>query len=83
MISFAEKRLDKRKREVDCRFVYHERLLWSISVHFKSDIRMSNIGDTITDTQEAFGDEHVVPSRGGVIITVPTAAGDDEGDLIS
>lgn len=80
MIGLADKRVHKRKQKVEGRFAYHERLLPFIAVHFKSYDQRSSLDDAVMVTREAVGNEHPDPSPGGVLVSAPTVAGDDEGD---
>lgn len=80
MIGSTDKSVHKRKWEVDGRFLYHELLIQSIAVHFKSDARLSIFDDVATATREAFGDVRQDPCRSGILVSVPMVANEEEGD---
>lgn len=47
-IGFAGKRVHEHRQEVDSRFVYHQRLLPSIVVRFKSNVLLSSHNEAVT-----------------------------------
>lgn len=51
VIALAEKRVQEHMQEVEGRFVYHERLLTSITVCFKSEAQLSRLHDAFAVTQ--------------------------------
>lgn len=80
MIGLADKGVHERKREVDGQFVYHQSWLLEIAVRFRADVRLISVDNAIVSKWEALGDEQPDSSPGGVIVSVPPAARDDEDD---
>lgn len=59
----------------------HERWLKSIADCFNTDFWLSNIAYDVMEAQEAFGVKHADRCCGGAVVWVPTAAGEDKGNL--
>lgn len=74
LICLTDKFIHKRRRKVDCWFIYLESWLPSIACHFKSNARLSRLDDAVAGTQEEVHDEHRDTSPGGVIISLLTVA---------
>lgn len=75
----ADESVHERKREADSQFIYHEGPLPAILVRYKADVCLSSIDDAILATRKVFGDEQPDPSPSDIIVSVPTAVGDQEG----
>lgn len=80
VIGLADNRVKECKLEGDPRFIYHESRLPSIEARFKSDVLLCSLNKVVTATRGAFLDELTDTSHRGVVISVPTVTGDNEGD---
>lgn len=57
-----------------------ERWLLAIMVLFNAGIRLSSFDDATVSTWKTLGDEHLDPSPGVFILSVPLAVDDSKGD---
>lgn len=66
------------KRDLDRQFAYLERWIPAIAVLFKADVLLCSTDEVFLVTQDVWGDKHLDWSPGGVIVSVPIVAGDEE-----
>lgn len=81
MIGFADKIVQERKQGVYGQFVYYECRLPFIACSLKGKVWLSSLDETVAETQEVLGNKRLGTSPSGVIISVLTAAGNEEGKL--
>lgn len=63
--------------------MYHKLLLPSPLARVKSDVKPSSLDDAVMATREAFGDQRLDPSPGGIVESILTVTGDDGGAWVS
>lgn len=76
----TDRGMHERKWEVGGQFVFYGRGLPGMVVHFKADLRLRTITNTIATTRESLSGRQTSPSPSGIFVSVLPHSGDDEGD---